>query len=102
MDQNQRNGTLRVRTAAFALPWLETITDLTAVPTLLEVNSIKCCFHEYNYMILGVTGLNAPGCIVNTSDIGMNLRFGGQYDMYEGKLVFSQVMDFIPWHTLRR
>ena len=22
--------------------------------------------------------------------------------MYDGKLVFSQVMDFIPWHTFRR
>ena len=36
-----------------------------------------------------------PSCIVNTSGIGMKLRFGGQYDMYEGKFVFSQVMDFI-------
>lgn len=42
------------------------------------------------------------GYIVNTSVIGIHLRFGGQYDMYEGKLVFSQVMDFIPWQTLRR
>ena len=36
-----------------------------------------------------------PSCIVNTSGISMKLRFGGQYDMYESKSVFSRVMDFI-------
>ena len=60
------------------------------------------CYNKYNCCFWGVRGLNAPDGIVDTLRTCKILQSGECFDMYDGKLVFTQVMDFIPWHTLRR
>ena len=60
------------------------------------------CFCEYNCRLWGVRGLNIPSSAVDPCANCKTQYLGQLYIMYDGKLVFSQVMDFIPWHTFRR
>ena len=46
--------------------------------------------------------MNVPSSSVDPCANCKTQYFGQLYIMYDGKLVFSQVMDFIPWHTFRR
>ena len=60
------------------------------------------CFYENNCCLWGVRGLNLP-----SSSAKPCARWKTQYSeplfiMYDGKLVFSQAMHFVPWHTFRR
>ena len=54
------------------------------------------CFNKYNFRLWGVRGLNVSSSSVDTSARCKTHYIGQLIIMHDGKLVFSQVMDFIP------